>query len=291
VWLVVVGPLILPVLRAVRVLTDARPIDGVGAVTGPAVLTAGAAAALMAGGMLGLPVGSSMNACAGGAHARDAIAERGARPSGRNESRPPARRRHRVVAQLAQAGRDDSGRRPGTSTADAQRIAELEREVRELHRADDILKVAAPTRCSLVIGATPDFRVGPEARPAHECDHHPMATTVLIVDDHPGFRRMARRMLTDAGFDVVGEAADGHGALSSVASLGPEVVLLDIQLPDLNGFLVAQHLADSGTRALVILTSSRSASDYGARVARSSAIGFITKAELSGLTVAALLGA
>ncbi len=118
-----------------------------------------------------------------------------------------------------------------------------------------------------------------------------MATTVVIVDDHPGFRRMARRMLTDAGFDVVGEAADGHGALSSVASLAPEVVLLDIQLPDLNGFLVAQHLADSGTRALVILTSSRSASDYGARVARSSAIGFITKAELSGPTVAALLGA
>jgi len=118
-----------------------------------------------------------------------------------------------------------------------------------------------------------------------------MAITVVIVDDHAGFRRMARRMLEDAGFDVVGEAADGRSALSSVASLGPEVVLVDIQLPDLTGFVVAQHLADSGARAVVILTSSRSASDYGARVARSSAIGFITKAELSGPAVAALLGA
>ncbi|MDQ3641130.1 MAG: response regulator [Actinomycetota bacterium] len=118
-----------------------------------------------------------------------------------------------------------------------------------------------------------------------------MAITVVIVDDHAGFRRMARRMLEHAGFDVVGEAADGQSALSSVASLRPELVLLDIQLPDLNGFVVAQHLADSGAGAVVILTSSRSASDYGARVARSSAIGFITKAELSGPAVAGLLEA
>jgi len=80
---------------------------------------------------------------------------------------------------------------------------------------------------------------------------------------------MARRMLTDAGFDVVGEAADGQSALSSIASLGPELVLLDMQLPDLNGFSVArQQLADAGTRAVVILTSSRTASNYGARLAR-----------------------
>jgi len=118
-----------------------------------------------------------------------------------------------------------------------------------------------------------------------------MATTVVIVDDHAGFRRMARRMLEDAGFDVVGEAADGEGALSSVAALGPELVLLDIQLPDLDGFAVAQRLTQSGTNALVILTSSRAASDYGARLARTSAIGFITKAELSGPAVAGLLGA
>ena len=80
-----------------------------------------------------------------------------------------------------------------------------------------------------------------------------MATTVVIVDDHAGFRRMARRMLQDAGFEVVGEAADGQSALTSIASLAPQLVLLDIQLPDLNGFVVAQQLADTGTSALVIL--------------------------------------
>lgn len=118
-----------------------------------------------------------------------------------------------------------------------------------------------------------------------------MTTTVVIVDDHAGFRRMARRMLEDAGFDVVGEASDGESALSRVAALGPHLVLVDIQLPDLDGFVVAQRLADSGSSAVVILTSSRSASDYGARLTRTSAIGFIAKAELSGPAVAGLLGA
>lgn len=122
-------------------------------------------------------------------------------------------------------------------------------------------------------------------------EHHRMATTVVIVDDHAGFRRMARRMLEDAGFDVVGEADNGESALCSVADLGPELVLLDVQLPDLDGFVVAQRLAESDTSAAVILTSTRSASDYGGRLARTSALGFIAKAELSGAAVAELWGA
>jgi len=118
-----------------------------------------------------------------------------------------------------------------------------------------------------------------------------MRTTVVIVDDHAGFRRMARRMLEDAGFDVVGEASDGESALCRVAALGPHLVLVDVQLPDLDGFVVAQRLSDAGSPTVVILTSSRSASDYGARLTRTSAIGFIAKAELSGPAVAELLGA
>ena len=117
-----------------------------------------------------------------------------------------------------------------------------------------------------------------------------MATTVLIVDDHAGFRRMARRMLDDAGFDVVGEAVDGHSALAIVAILKPAMVLLDIQLPDLDGFAVARMLDEAGNEAAIILTSSRSASDYGSRLAHSSAKGFIPKAELSGPAVLCLLG-
>jgi DNA-binding response OmpR family regulator len=89
---------------------------------------------------------------------------------------------------------------------------------------------------------------------------------------------------------VVGEAADGESALSQVEALSPQVVLLDIQLPDLDGFTVARRLAAAGTEAVVILISSRSASDYGARLPDSSATGFIAKAELSGRAVARLLG-
>ncbi len=118
-----------------------------------------------------------------------------------------------------------------------------------------------------------------------------MRTTVVIVDDHAGFRRMAHRMLDDAGFDVVGEAVDGESALATVAILRPEMVLLDIQLPDLDGFTVARLLEEGGTDTVVILTSSRSASDYGSRLARSSARGFIPKDELSGPALDCLLGA
>ncbi len=118
-----------------------------------------------------------------------------------------------------------------------------------------------------------------------------MATTVVIVDDHSGFRRMARRMLEDAGFEVVGEAEDGETALAVVALLGPHVVLLDLQLPGLDGFTVAQRLADADSGAVVILTSSRSAADFGARLDRAPAIGFIAKAELSGVAVTRLMGA
>jgi DNA-binding NarL/FixJ family response regulator len=120
-------------------------------------------------------------------------------------------------------------------------------------------------------------------------DYQPMATTVVIVDDHLGFRSMARRMLEEAGFDVVGEAADGVSALASVASLAPHVVLLDLQLPDLDGFAVARRLAEAGTSAVVILISSRSASDYGGRLARTPALGFIAKAELSASAVTVML--
>ena len=105
-----------------------------------------------------------------------------------------------------------------------------------------------------------------------------MATTVVIVDDHSGFRRMARRMLEDAGFEVVGEAGDGESALSVVALLGPQVVLLDVQLPDSDGFMVAERLADAGSGAVVILTSSRSAASFGARLESAPAIGFISTA-------------
>jgi DNA-binding NarL/FixJ family response regulator len=109
-----------------------------------------------------------------------------------------------------------------------------------------------------------------------------MSTRVLIVDDHPPFRALARRLLTADGFDVVGEAADGAAALDAVRDLCPDVVLLDVQLPDVDGFRVAQALTCARPCIAVVLVSIRAGSDYGSRVATSPARGFIAKSDLSG---------
>lgn len=116
-----------------------------------------------------------------------------------------------------------------------------------------------------------------------------MPTTVLIVDDHSGFRASARRMLEASGYAVVGEAADGAAALAAARELDPDLVLLDVQLPDRSGFEVAAALAELGD-ASVVLTSSRDAAEYGDAVAESPARGFIAKDELSGASLAELTG-
>jgi DNA-binding NarL/FixJ family response regulator len=118
-----------------------------------------------------------------------------------------------------------------------------------------------------------------------------MTPTVLIVDDHPSFRATARALLEAEGFDVVGEAADGAEALALAAETRPEVVLLDVQLPDVDGFAVAAQLTGgNGDSPAVVLVSSRDGSDYGSLVEESGARGFVPKAELSGERLAALLG-
>ncbi|HEY7206994.1 MAG TPA: response regulator transcription factor [Gaiellaceae bacterium] len=119
-----------------------------------------------------------------------------------------------------------------------------------------------------------------------------MPTTVLIVDDHPSFRATARALLEADGYEVVGEAEDGASALAAAAALKPDVVLLDVQLPDLDGFQVATRLLSrsNGCSPAIVLTSSRDGCDFGPLVAESGARGFVAKAELSGAALAALLG-
>jgi DNA-binding NarL/FixJ family response regulator len=116
-----------------------------------------------------------------------------------------------------------------------------------------------------------------------------MARTVLIVDDHAGFRTRARALLEQAGYEVVGEADDGGSGLDAVRDLGPDVVILDVQLPDLIGFDVAKRILERPDPPAVILVSSRDAADYGASIDRSGARGFIAKTELSAGAVAALI--
>jgi DNA-binding NarL/FixJ family response regulator len=113
---------------------------------------------------------------------------------------------------------------------------------------------------------------------------------VLIVDDHDGFRGAARELLEADGFVVVGEAADGPEALTEVERLVPDVVLLDIQIPGLDGFAVAERLAERVPAPAVVLISGRDAVTYGGRVGRASVVGFLPKRELSGASLAGLLG-
>ena len=117
-----------------------------------------------------------------------------------------------------------------------------------------------------------------------------MAVRVLIVDDHAPFRALARLLLAADGFDVVGEAGDGTEALRATRQLRPDVVLLDVQLPDVDGFGVAEALSTQAPAPVVVLVSSRSRTDYGRRVADSAARGFIGKAELSGEALRTVLG-
>ena len=117
-----------------------------------------------------------------------------------------------------------------------------------------------------------------------------MPIRVLIVDDHASFRSLARRLLVGEGFDVIGEASDGRGAVRAASQLRPDVVLLDVQLSDSDGFGVAAALAEQPHPPAVVLVSSRSRADYGHRVDRSGTQGFIAKAELSGAVLRQLLG-
>jgi len=116
-----------------------------------------------------------------------------------------------------------------------------------------------------------------------------VSRTVLIVDDHADFRRTLRALLEADGFEVVGEAPDGRSAITETERLRPRLVLLDIQLPDLDGFEVAARLKEGTHPPAIVLTSSRSASSYRRRLAQSD-LGFIAKSELSGEALAGFFG-
>jgi two-component system, NarL family, nitrate/nitrite response regulator NarL len=106
--------------------------------------------------------------------------------------------------------------------------------------------------------------------------------TILIVDDHPSFLAFARFLLETEGFDVVGVATDGEAALRETVRFSPQIVLLDVSLPDMDGFEVASRLRAAGVSSTIVFTSSRDRSDYGSLVTDSGGSGFIAKAELSG---------
>ncbi|MEO7448039.1 MAG: response regulator transcription factor [Humibacillus sp.] len=117
-----------------------------------------------------------------------------------------------------------------------------------------------------------------------------MTPTLVIIDDHAGFRAFAKALLEAEGYDIVGEASDGSSGAELVCRLVPDIVLLDVVLPDLDGFAVSEQIADRAPGCAVLLTSTRSAGSYGGRVAASPARGFVGKSELSGSVLSRLTG-
>jgi DNA-binding NarL/FixJ family response regulator len=113
---------------------------------------------------------------------------------------------------------------------------------------------------------------------------------VLIVDDHQPFRVVARHALAAAGFDVVGEAGTGEEAVANVARLRPQLVLLDVNLPDLDGFAVACLLADLAVVPAIVFMSVRDGAAQRARIAATPALGFLAKSEFSAAALTELLG-
>ena len=108
-----------------------------------------------------------------------------------------------------------------------------------------------------------------------------MRRTVLVVDDHAGFRASVRALLERGPFTVVAEAEDAATALEAVASIRPDVVLLDIALPGEDGFSVAQRLASDASPPAVVLVSTRDALDYGSRLRSAPVRGFVQKGSLT----------
>jgi DNA-binding NarL/FixJ family response regulator len=117
-----------------------------------------------------------------------------------------------------------------------------------------------------------------------------MPQTVLIVDDHPSFRQTARALLEAEGYEVVGEAPNGAKAIEEARRLRPDLMLLDVQLPDMDGFAVAEELCANGWSPDIVLTSSRDLTDFGSVVYSCGARGFVPKGELSAEALTALLG-
>src|SRR5215471_556819 len=116
-----------------------------------------------------------------------------------------------------------------------------------------------------------------------------VSASVLIVDDHEGFRTWVRVLLEQAGYTVLGEAADGASAIRAARRLQPRVVLLDVQLPDTDGFEVARRLGGERRSPAIVLISTRDAEDYAGRLKRSCAVGFLPKEELTAEALERLL--
>src|SRR6185437_12776231 len=186
----------------------------------------------------------------------------------------------RVVVLLPPSRIASSSEPPIAARIEAATIAIRSRNCLESFAGD----AAAPMRW-IIAAAIPGKTLNHAGNCVRRLD---VVKRVLIVDDHLPFRAVARELLERAGYVVSGEAADAAQALDAIASDAPDAVLLDVQLPDRDGFMVAAEIAGANGPA-VVLVSSREADDYGQRVEACGARGFISKSKLSAAAFAALL--
>jgi len=121
-------------------------------------------------------------------------------------------------------------------------------------------------------------------------DNLDVTPTVLIVDDHAAFRAGVRALLEADGYDVVGEAPTGQAGLDAAVRLRPDIVLLDVRLPDMDGFAVAGRLTSDACACAVIVTSSSDDPLYPERAQSSGARGFVAKHDVCGAALDRLLG-
>jgi DNA-binding NarL/FixJ family response regulator len=133
------------------------------------------------------------------------------------------------------------------------------------------------------------MRACPQDRTARTCEHRDVAT-LLIVDDSATFRGAARALLEAQGWTVVGEASDGAVALRAVVELEPDVVLLDVLLPDADGFDVAESIAELPRPPRIVMCSTHAPQTFGRRLADSRAAGFLPKSEISDAGLTGILG-
>jgi DNA-binding NarL/FixJ family response regulator len=116
-----------------------------------------------------------------------------------------------------------------------------------------------------------------------------MARTVLVIDDHAGFRAIARTILEEAGYLVVAEAANGESGVEAAVRTTPDIAIVDVQLPDMDGFEVTRRLLEADAGPAIVLVSTRDRSDFGSLVESSGANGFVPKAEISAESLAAVV--
>lgn len=116
-----------------------------------------------------------------------------------------------------------------------------------------------------------------------------MRSRLVIVDDDPTFLAAVRLLLESEGFEIVGEALTGLDGVAAAAENDPDLVLVDIGLPDIDGFEVAKRVAARDGAPPVVLTSIRSADDFATLVDDSPARGFVTKDDISGDALRAIL--